>query len=199
MRSKVLLVLLGCLLVTSARAPFLVAQAFDKPYTVLESVRPMQVPEIDTYRRFDPPARYNALYWDAIRCSGAYGEIPLFKHIVWLEGPDGFKAPPRLGGDGAGLGGLTVMGDGPPDTIVIAKKFRNTDWMVKHELIHFVLQMPHPKLKVVSDSIWGIACQATWGFLPADTVKSGPGVTSTGKYAPSSLGPGELRKDAELQ
>lgn len=168
MRAALLTVAMIVLMAVSAEAQL------GTKMTGMPRVRPVAIRE---YQRIEPLAHWHRIYFDAIQCSKAVGNIPLFKHIVWLKAPGGsFVAPPQLPTVGT-LRGLWQGGGGPPDTIVIAADLLNADWLVKHELIHYVLQMDHPASKQENDDLWGRDCQAMVGFLPADTTKSRPGDT----------------------
>jgi hypothetical protein len=148
--------------------PVVLSQSFTWEHNGLPRVRPVGAP-IRVYERFDPPARYDDLYWDAITCSRVVGNVPLFKQIVWLKAPGvDFFPPPRiieLLGTHARLRGLWVGGNGAPDTIVVASDWLKTDWVIKHELIHYVLQSNHLKDKQEDEDLWGRQCHAIVGFL----------------------------------
>ncbi len=51
------------------------------------------------------------------------------------------------------------------DTIVIASAFRNYDWIIKHELVHYLIQAPHGEDVEADRDLFGRRCRAMWGFL----------------------------------
>ncbi len=126
----------------------------------LAGQRPVALP-LSRFTPLAPPARYRAIHAAAEECTGKTGS---FDRIVWLSAPGrSFTAP-----DGVpnAIGFWQVSrGRGSADTIVIAADWQTTEWVVKHELIHYLLQQSHPADLAESDRIWGRLCHATWGYL----------------------------------
>jgi hypothetical protein len=172
---RYILVLLALLL------PLPAAAQANAPTPGLIYGRPAPRP-LREYTRFTPPANYRALMDSAQACAKVKAKRD-FDEIVWLKAPgrnfwvpgipDSIQKIPSIGVWQVGAG---------QDTIVIGSEWLTTDWVVKHELVHFVLQRPHPADPVADRRIWGEQCHATWGHLegglpskPGTTTKSPPG------------------------
>ena len=102
-----------------------------------------------------PPAHYRAIWDSAQACTGKRGN---FDRIVWYRMP-GNNFPYK---DGSAIASWTR-----PHAITIAVEWQTTDWVVKHEMIHDLLQMAHNAEDL--REIWGKKCHATWGFQPLDS------------------------------
>jgi hypothetical protein len=49
-----------------------------------------------------------------------------------------------------------------PNKITLAREWLTTDWVVKHEIIHYLMQRGHwPG----DTAVFGTKCKATWGYL----------------------------------
>jgi hypothetical protein len=104
-----------------------------------------------------PPAAYREIWKEAEACSGFTGD---FDRVQWyiVPGHD-FKCP----------SGRCIGEWSPPHAISIADEWKNIAWVVKHEMVHELTGYSHddgPRDK----QVWGIQCQATWGYLPKDTL-----------------------------
>jgi hypothetical protein len=145
-----------------------VAQSFSgtNTYHPVERPAPKQASE---YQVFTAPAMYREAYHEARRClaQGTMDDVlwwlqgyraRSFDRVVWVEAPgQRFTAP-----DGTpGAIGFWAM----PDTIIIGREWKTTRWVIRHELIHYLLQMAHPADARRNKRIWGEQCKATWGYL----------------------------------
>ena len=106
--------------------------------------------------RFIPPEKYREIWAEAEKCTGKQGD---FDRVEWylVPGHD-FKCP-----SGRCIGEWI-----PPHGIAIAEEWKNIDWVVKHEMIHDITRLGHDK-GPRDRQIWGVQCQATWGWLPRDS------------------------------
>lgn len=105
---------------------------------------------------FTPPADYRVIWDSAEVCSGVPGD---FNRVTWYVTPgNSFDGP-----DGYVIGRWTA-----PHSITIAHDWLTTDWVVKHEMIHDLLQEGHTEAQRIQ--IWGKQCHATWGYQPQDTL-----------------------------
>lgn len=127
-----------------------------------------QAPRIPDAERFYPD--YRAAYAEAVNCTG---EKPRpYEKIIWMRVPGGsFKDPYATDEEGK----IPNIGEWvSPDTIFISANW-TTSWVPKHEMIHYLRNDgKHPQ------EVFGEACHATWGFLPPDTTRMGPGTTTHG-------------------
>ena len=104
-------------------------------------------------RDFEPPEHYREVFREAVACTGRYRP---YERIRWSELPGkSFKCS----------SGMCIGHWQSPDHITIAHEWRGIDWVVRHEIIHFLYQRGH------WDGDWevfGKACKATWGWLGDD-------------------------------
>jgi hypothetical protein len=120
-------------------------------------------PPISTYQRFIPPPSYSTEMLAAEKCSG---RTRPYNYIVWLKAPGrNFWVETRDTTES--VIGLWQKSANGRDTIVIAEEFSNLEnnWVVRHELIHYLVQSDHYDNRAKNDSLWGIRCKAMWGHL----------------------------------
>lgn len=132
-----------------------------------------QAPRIADAERYYPDNK--AAYAEAVACTGTKHPKP-YDAIVWMRVPrPSFRdvAAPEEEGKLPNIGEWVS-----PDSIFVAAPYADS-WVPKHEMIHYVRQKgDHPR------EVFGDACHATWGYLPADTTVSGPGTTIRGPAYP---------------
>lgn len=106
---------------------------------------------------FVPPAHYRALWDSAEACTGRTGD---YARVLWYEMPgNSFSSAEHLGyADGEWF---------PKYGITIAHEYRTTDWLIKHEMIHVLLQRGHTETDRVKT--WGEKCHATRESVPHDS------------------------------
>lgn len=128
-----------------------------------------QSPRIPDAVRFYPD--YRADYAAAVECTGTTHPRS-YEKIIWLRVPrSNFKdaLAPEEEGKLPNIGEWVF-----PDSIFIASPWSDS-WVPKHEMIHYLRHDgEHPT------EVFGAACHAMWGYLPADTTISGPGRTIRG-------------------
>lgn len=131
-----------------------------------------QGPRIPDAVRYYPD--YHQAYADAVECTGTKHPKP-YDGITWMLVPrPNFKDALQPEEEGK----LANIGEWVPDTIFISATYANS-WVPKHEMIHYLRRNgEHPR------EVFGYACHATWGFLPADTTRIGPGTTTRGPAYP---------------
>lgn len=101
------------------------------------------VPAVDT-------ARFRAIWEMAEHCVHRKGDL---SRVHWRIAPgNSFTAP-----SGTVIGYWTR-----PHTITLATEWLTTDWVIKHEMIHDLLQEGHTEATL--QSVWGERCHATWGY-----------------------------------
>lgn len=126
-------------------------------------------PRIPGAERFYPD--YRAAYADAVDCTKTAHPRP-YEALIWMRVPGpNFRDPYATDEEGK----LPNIGEWvSPDTIFVSAQWVGT-WVPKHEMIHYLTRIvPNdPKL-------FGVACHAMWGYLPADTTRMGPGTTIRG-------------------
>ncbi len=111
------------------------------------------------YEEFTPPPRYREIHREAEACTGERRE---FGRVVWVEAPGRTFSSPS---DGSDMVGYWIWAADGRDTIVIASAFRNYDWIIKHELVHYLIQAPHSEDVEADRDLFGRRCRAMWGFL----------------------------------
>ena len=110
----------------------------------------------DDTQGFIPPPVYREIWAEAEKCSGFKGD---FDRVSWYIVP---------GHDFKCSSGRCIGEWSPPHAISIADDWKSTAWVVKHEIIHELTGYSHdngPRDR----QLWGIQCQATWGYLPRDS------------------------------
>ena len=128
-----------------------------------------QTPRIPDAERFYP--NYKAAYADAVDCTGT-AHPKAYEAIIWMRVPrPSFKDALQPEEEGK----LPNIGEWvSPDTIFVSATYADS-WVPKHEMIHYLRQDgKHPR------EVFGEACHATWGYLPADTTQMGHGTTIHG-------------------
>lgn len=115
-----------------------------KPY-VTGHPTPMVVPSLQ---------RYQAIWATAEACTHTHGDLT---RVRWQTMPGNYFSTK----DGPAIGAWES-----PHTITIAVDWLTTDWVLKHEMIHDLLQQGHTPVEL--SVIWGHFCQATWGYQPRD-------------------------------
>lgn len=101
-----------------------------------------------------PLLDYPGIFHDAEYCVGIYAD---YAKIVWRVRPgNNFSTD-----DGTAVGYWEA-----PDTIILAKEWATTTWVVKHEILHYILQAGHSPF--TEYWVWGFLCHATWDFVPKD-------------------------------
>lgn len=105
---------------------------------------------------WNPPSHYRAIWDSAQACTGRRGD---FDRITWyVVAGNSFSTK-----DGYAIGRWTR-----PHSISLSMDWATTDWVVKHEMIHDLLQRGHDEDD--RHKIWGEQCRATWGYQPRDTL-----------------------------
>jgi hypothetical protein len=107
---------------------------------------------------FDPPEHYREVFKQAVDCTGKYKP---YSRINWYSVPGkDWKCDKH---------GMRCIGQfQSPNRILIASEWRTTDWVIKHEMIHYVTGYSHdagPR----DLQVWGKQCHAMWGWLPTDS------------------------------
>lgn len=103
-----------------------------------------------------PPAHYRAIWKQAEACSGKHGD---FDRVTWYVVPgQSFSSTTNTPAIGEWL---------KPHSILISQDWMGTDWVVRHEMVHDLTGLPHDG-GARDIQIWGIQCQAMWGFLASD-------------------------------
>lgn len=102
-----------------------------------------------------PPAYYRAIWASAQSCIGKRGDYDRLRFRIVPKGV------PFKDENGAVLG----RWDGGY-RISLADEWKTTAWVVKHEMIHVLLQKKHTEQQRIE--IWGRQCHATWGYLDSD-------------------------------
>lgn len=101
--------------------------------------------------RIDPPAHYREIYQEAVTCTGHYQP---YERIEWSYVP----------GHDFRDGKKRAIGHwDPPNGVAIAEDYKNIDWVVRHEVAHYVMQRAHWD---GDTAVFGTACHAMWGYLP---------------------------------
>jgi len=112
-------------------------------------------------RDFDPPPHYYQIYQQAVECTKPFRnpnkEPRPYAWIQWSTVP---------GHDFKCENGMRCIGHWQgPNEITIAEDWRTTDWVQRHEMVHYLLQRGH---WVGDTAVFGRACHAMWGYLPQD-------------------------------
>jgi hypothetical protein len=103
-------------------------------------------------RPFRAPDHYREVWRQAEACSGKTGDYDRVKWHV-IPGP---AFPCKVG---------KCIGEwNQPHEITIAGDFQNTDWVIRHEILHDLVGSHYPG----DTLLWGVACKATWGWLVSD-------------------------------
>lgn len=108
----------------------------------------------------EAPAHYKRVFHEAVACTGHYRP---YEDIRWsvMPGQD-FKC-----GSGRCIGHWQS-----PNHITIAGAWVNIDWVVRHEIIHYLTRYTHDsgngKIGPRDRELWGERCKAMWGFLGND-------------------------------
>lgn len=98
----------------------------------------------------DTPAHYREIWKQAEACSGLTGD---FDRVRWNI---------VLGHDFPCNSGKCIGEWHRPHTITIASDWVTTDWVVRHEILHDLVNSGHWPGDTV---LWGVKCHATWGWL----------------------------------
>jgi hypothetical protein len=102
-----------------------------------------------------PPEHFRAIWDSAQACTNTHGD---FNRVTWYQ---------VAGNSFSGDAGPAIGTWYPPHSIAIAREWLTTDWVVKHEMIHDLLQDGHTEEE--RKRIWGRQCHATWGYQPIDS------------------------------
>lgn len=108
--------------------------------------------------RIEPPEHYREVFDQAVKCSGKYKPYSRIKFYL-VPGKE-WQCEKN---------GMHCIGEyQKPNRILIASEWKTTDWVVRHEMIHYVTGLPHDG-GVRDTTIWGRQCHSMWGFLPTDS------------------------------
>jgi hypothetical protein len=102
-----------------------------------------------------PPPVYREIWKEAEACTGKRGN---FDRVRW-----GLVAGKEFDCNGKGAIGCWTK----PHQIAIANDWKNIQWVVKHEMIHDLMQLSHDGGER-DIQIWGKQCHAMWGYLDND-------------------------------